>query len=474
MRRSTAGSPVRVGFTHTSVRSSSPASARRRAPRRTRPTTDRRVRPRPWPASTRDGLERDRAVAPSAASRRGRRASARCGRATSTARRTDTATLGRRARQQDGALHLGAGHLGVPVHGRAARAPYTVIGSPSPRSKCEPRAHRFQRPDDAPHRALLRLASPTNRDVNGRRRRDARPSAAWWCRCCRSRDRVAARRSPRRPTPRHDGSRRASAGTSAPSARSTRGRGAHVVRVENAAHVRRAVGERRRGSARGARSTCRRARESFPRRSRRVLASHRSQASSAVATSVFSSRYFTITGACSDEPLVGAPARGDRARAGHHDGAGRDLQRRVGAARGTRARLHEIEHRRAAREHHARGEHGPRAHDGALVHAAVAAHEHVVLDHHRAARSPARARRRSAPPRSGARVRRSARTSRPARANRSSCPRPPTRRRSRTSAACTRRPAPRRRRGGSSNRPARRGRRPSSVRSRAAERCACR
>ena len=99
--------------------------------------------------------------------------------------------------------------------------------------------------------------------------------------------------------------------------------------------------------------------------------------------SVFSSRYFTITGAYRrDARVLAAGPLAHRPGARNHHRAGRDLERAVRLA-AVDAVAHQVEHRRAAGEDRAWRQHRALPHDRALVHAAVPAHQHLVLDHDR-------------------------------------------------------------------------------------------
>ncbi len=106
---------------------------------------------------------------------------------------------------------------------------------------------------------------------------------------------------------------------------------------------------------------------------------HRSHCSSAVARSVFSSRYFTISGVCTDNPS--APAQAPRtARAPGTTTAPSGIssgRSRLGAVH---LLAHEVVHRRPPRQHDAGAEDRARAHDGPLVHAAVATDDRIALD----------------------------------------------------------------------------------------------
>ena len=208
-----------------------------------------------------------------------------------------------------------------------------VIGRCSPCSNVERRAHRRERSRDARHRptAQARVADESARERV--RRATRRPSGARWFRCCRSRDRVAGRDEPAEPTPvdanvvrRAAGCRRlARAGRRPSSGRRPTGR--------MSADPRSSVGERREDQ-RAMRD--------------RLVAGHANGASpaapssqpcsSAVARSVFSSRYFTITGVWSDRPCSRAPVAAHRARPGHDDRAFGNLERRVRRRRDTPAR----------------------------------------------------------------------------------------------------------------------------------------
>ena len=155
---------------------------------------------------------------------------------------------------------------------------------------------------------------------------------------------------------------------------------------------------------------------------------HRNASSSAVAASVFSSRYFTIIGVAIVQRVLFGERALHRARAGDDHRAVRDLQRAVGGAAIDLA-AHDVVDRRRSGEHDAGADDGARADDRSFVDAAVAADDDVVFDDHRQVAdrlehaADLRGRRR------GARACRSARTSRPARASRSSSLRRRTRRR---------------------------------------------
>src|SRR5690606_7109755 len=81
------------------------------------------------------------------------------------------------------------------------------------------------------------------------------------------------------------------------------------------------------------------------------------------------------------EALLHAEGAAYRARARDDHGAGWNLERRIGASTEDTL-VHEIVHRRATREDHARTKHGTRAHHGAFIHTAVPADRDVVFDDH--------------------------------------------------------------------------------------------
>ena len=202
---------------------------------------------------------------PARAARPCSRACARCGRGSAPASAPSSCRSARERGQQQRRLHLRARHRQLVVDAAQLRAAADRDGRPPAVGGRDLRAHLPQRRGDALHRPLPQRRVARERAVERLAREQPHQAAESRCPSCRGRASCCGARRPCGPTPSMRTSavaRRRSIAT--PMRLERRLRREAVLAREKAADDRRALRQSRRASARGARSTCRRARVMSP------------------------------------------------------------------------------------------------------------------------------------------------------------------------------------------------------------------